>query len=512
MLLKPLSFLRACGASFLILAGLAGSLPAVEAPALRASASTFAVTPKVGSPAVSRTPQIIHEVIGDLKTTLVLFEQGGNRLCFVTSSFGVNERNMNGAVRALVAKELGLTPEQVVAACSHNHTIPMIDIGDGSIVELPPGANPENEARQLGREFMAGLGRAARELGGKLEPVTVEYGVAREERVTYNRRGRRPDGSAYFIREEDRLLLDKDYIGTIDPDATVVVLRGAAGKPVAALALFTGHPVSAYNPEVMVSFGQWTQVACEKLAAHLGGVPVAFLQGCCGDINSKYMLTGTIEQARQLGEYLGDSYIAATKTLQVSKRTDLQWTRAKVDIPHGPLPPLDSLEKDLVSIDDFIRRGRAGDENTLFCVGMNFPKNLTPPYRAKLVEMVRPWYIWAVDQRKTGEAEKLPRSLPIEVVVARIGDVGYVGMPFEPFVRIGLRIKRDTPLPVVLTSGYTDGSYGYIPDASACNDREYMGGFFRYLPQRSPYAAPAGDAVGDVSVPILKRFAEAGKP
>jgi hypothetical protein len=129
MLLKPLSFLRACGASFLILAGLAGSLPAVEAPALRASASTFAVTPKVGSPAVSRTPQIIHEVIGDLKTTLVLFEQGGNRLCFVTSSFGVNERNMNGAVRALVAKELGLTPEQVVAACSHNHTIPMIDIG-----------------------------------------------------------------------------------------------------------------------------------------------------------------------------------------------------------------------------------------------------------------------------------------------------------------------------------------------------------------------------------------------
>jgi hypothetical protein len=170
MLLKPLSFLRACGASFLILAGLAGSLPAVEAPALRASASTFAVTPKVGSPAVSRTPQIIHEVIGDLKTTLVLFEQGGNRLCFVTSSFGVNERNMNGAVRALVAKELGLTPEQVVAACSHNHTIPMIDIGDGSIVELPPGANPENEARQLGREFMAGLGRAARELGGKLEP------------------------------------------------------------------------------------------------------------------------------------------------------------------------------------------------------------------------------------------------------------------------------------------------------------------------------------------------------
>ena len=301
--------------------------------------------------------------------------------------------------------------------------------------------------------------------------------------------------------------LDSKYVGTIDPDATVVVLRGNAGLPVAALAFFTGHPVSGYNPEVMVSFGQWTQVACEKLSAHLGGVPVAFLQGCGGDINSKYMLTGTIEQSRQLGEFLGDSYIAATQNLHRSQRADLQWTRAAVDIPHAPLPSLASLQKDLAAVDDFIRRGRAGDQDTLTCVGMNFPRALTPSYRAKLIEMVRPWYVWAVDQRQTGAADKLPKALPIEIVVARIGDVGYVGMPFEPFVRIGLRIKQATPLPCVLPSGYTDGSYGYIADATACNDREYMGGFFRYLPGRSPYRAPAGDAVGDVAIPILTRFA-----
>jgi len=80
-------------------------------------------------------------------------------------------------------------------------------------------------------------------------------------------------------------------------------------------------------------------------------------------------------------------------------------------------------------------------------------------------------------------------------------------MPFEPFVGLGLIIKQATPLPCVLPSGYTDGSYGYIADATACNDREYMGGFFRYLPGRSPYSAPAGDAVGNVAIPILTRFA-----
>lgn len=154
--------------------------------------------------------------------------------------------------------------------------------------------------------------------------MTVEWGVAQESRFTYNRRGRRPDGRSYFIREEDRVLLGEDYVGTIDPDATVVVFRGANGKPVAALASYTGHPVTGYNPEKMTSHGQWPQVACERLSAHLGGVPVGFLQGSCGDVNSKHMLTGTLAQADEAGEQLGESFIAAAGRLRKSQRPGLR--------------------------------------------------------------------------------------------------------------------------------------------------------------------------------------------
>lgn len=503
---------RGLAAGALLLLGLplayADATAPASKPVLRVSAATFAVQPKVGSEGVSQTSQKIQEVVGDLKSTLVLFEYGDTRLCFLTSSFGVQTKTLNAACRALVAKELGMTPAEVVAASSHNHTIPTLEVRNPEAWGRPGPLPPPGETNELAREFMEGLSQAAAGLKKNLTPVTVEWGVAREERFTYNRRGRRPDGRAYFIREEDRMLLDENYIGTIDPDATVVVLRGADGKAVAALAFYTGHPATGYNPEKMVSYGQWPQVACEKLSAHLGGVPVAFLQGCCGDINSKYMLTGTLEQARQFGEFLGDSFIAATKVLRPSVRTGLEWTRARVVIPQAPLPPLADLEKDLASIDDFIRRGRKGDENTLECVGMNFPKALTPGYRARLVEMVRPWYIWAADKRRTGDADKIEQGLPLEIVVARFGDVGYVGIPFEPFVNIGLRIKRETPLPCVLPSGYTDGSYGYIPDAAATADREYMGGFFRYLPERLPYTGSGGEAVAEVAVPILSRFAK----
>lgn len=475
------------------------------APVLRAAAVTFAVQPRVGMPnGGSRTDNVIEEVVGDLKTTLVYLEYGSTRLCFVTSPFGVHYRALNEPIRQVLAETLRLAPAEVVAASSHNHTVPAIEVGAGAPTigdRLGTGSN------ELGREYLDSLRAAAQGLGERLVPVTVEWGVAQESRFTYNRRGRRPDGRAYFIREEDRLLLGEDYVGTIDPDATVVVFRGGDGRPVAALASYTGHPVTGYNPERMASHGQWPQVACERLSQHLGGIPVGFLQGCCGDVNSKYMLTGTLRQADEAGEQLAESFIAAAGRLRASERPGLEWTRAQVVVPQAPLPPLAELERDLAEIDDFVRRGRRGDPDTLECVGMNFPRALTPQYRARLVEIVRPWYVWAVDQRRTGAADRLRPGLELEVVVARFGDVGYVGMPFEPFVRIGLRIKREAPLPCVIASGYTDGSYGYIPDASATADREYMGGFFRYMPERLPYTGIGGEAVAEVSVPILARFA-----
>lgn len=138
---------------------------------------------------------------------------------------------------------------------------------------------------------------------------------------------------------------------------------------------------------------------------------------------------------------------------------------------------------------------------------MNFPKALSPPYRARLVEMVRPWYVWALEHHRAGTLAEVPKYLEVEIVISRIGDAGYVGMPFEPFVRTGLKIKKETPLPFVLTTGYTDGGFGYIPDASACDDREYMSGFFRYV-KRPPYRSPGGDAVANAAIQVLTGFSK----
>lgn len=477
----------------------------ITVPDLKVAARTFSIVPKVGTASAhTQTSHLIEAVHGDIKTTVTLFEQGSNKFCLVTSSLGIESGELHNTIVAILSQALQITPAAIVTSGSHNHTIPVL-LTDKD--KRPASGTPQLMAWELGMDFVKKLQDVASQLTNSLVAVDVEWGKAEENRITYNRRGIRPNGKTYFIREEDRMLEGEGYRGLIDPDAKVVVFRSKAGKPVSALTFFTGHPVAAYNPEKMISYGQFPQVASDILSAYLGNIPVGFVQGCCGDINAKYMLTGTIQQAQQLGEYLGQTFIIAAKSLRPSKRTGLEWSREKVLVPSAPLPDEKSLQRDLDSIDTFVKRGNANDENTFECVGMNFPKALTPPYRARLVELVRPWYVWALDQYKTNNLRNVPTSLPIEIVVARFGDVGFVGLPFEPFVKIGLKIKQEANLPVVLTGGYTDGSYGYIPDASAADDREYMSGFFRYRGNIPPYKAPAGDACATVAVDKLNSFA-----
>lgn len=486
----------------LLISGYTGSAFAIE---LKASARTFSIVPKVGTPSGhSRTGHKIESVHGDLKTTVVLLEDGGKRLCFLTSALGVERGQLREASVQIIAKALKIAPEAVIANSSHSHTVPWLHV---DTTNIPDKKEPHYLSWELGKDYLAKLHKAATELASALEPVTIEWGVAEENRITYNRRGRRTDGKTYFMREEDRFLVGEGYVGLIDPEAMVVVMKNRAQKPVLAFSFFTGHPVAAYSPERMMSYGQFPQTAADKLSGYLGGIPVAFIQGCAGDINSKHMLTGTFEQAQLLGDQLGDSFIVAAKHLRPSKRTGLEWSRETVYVPFARLPGEASLQKDLDTIDDFIQRGKAGDENTLECVGMNFPKALTPPYRASLVQGVRPWYVWALEQHKNQNIRNIPTSLPVEISVARFGDIGFVGLPFEPYVKTGLKIKKEADLPIVLTAGYTDGGLGYIPDASSCDDREYQSGYFRYRGNIPPYAAPGADECATVALEKLAQFA-----
>jgi hypothetical protein len=84
----------------------------------------------------------------------------------------------------------------------------------------------------------------------------------------------------------------------------------------------------------------------------------------------------------------------------------------------------------------------------------------------------------------------------VEIQALRIGDAALVGVPLEPFARIGAEIRAASALPVTQFAGYTNGWEGYVP-----TDDEFAKGGYE-----TEWATPYGKGAADVLVAEAKRI------
>ena len=177
-------------------------------PRLRAAVLRFGVTPASGGPTASRTGATVREVCGPLKTTVCLFEDGDRRLCLVASDFGsILALNVSDFLRSTIAHDLRLPVSHVLLLSSHNHSSMSLASNPTLAHHTEELDKPKPDLLPVGREFLDKLRTCAKRLPETLQPVTVWWAEGREGRITHNAKGRRADGSTYFMREEDRVLL-----------------------------------------------------------------------------------------------------------------------------------------------------------------------------------------------------------------------------------------------------------------------------------------------------------------
>jgi hypothetical protein len=475
---------------------------------LKAAAETFSVLEYPGASGFNMTSAPVDRVLGPLKGTAVLLDQDGTQYVLICLHMLSHTRFLHQRFCRTVSELLGVPASNVMVVSSHNHSSAKLS-QEPSEAFWGEGRTDGESLTSFGKRLFIELARVLRSLPGRLAPVTVEWALGQEGTIAYNCKGRRADGSTYFMREEDRALVAKDFWGDIDRDAPLVCLRREDGQPVAVLVQYAAHPATAYSPENPNVFGEFPQIACDRLSRSYGGpgeTPVAFLQGCAGDINSKGLLAGDVKLTVELGQRLGDAYIAASKRPIQSQRQDIAYSRPAVSIPLQPLPSLKQLLSQLEELKDFVARAKAGDEETLECIGLNFPRALSPQYRAALVGEPLKWTQWAIDVHRSGRVSEMPTTVDMEIVVLRLGDVGIVGMPCEPFMGVGREIKKASNVPLTIPCGYTNFSLGYIPDSPNVGDHEYMSAFYLYTKYRPQYAKPGGSAMADVAVETLNRI------
>lgn len=478
---------------------------------LQVAAETFSVHAKSGSQGRTQLGNIASQIFGPLKSSLLLLREGDVKIAILTSHFLTHYYPVSNLLRERVAKVLGLTKEQTLCFSSHNHCVVKLAKNQYHIGQVMPDfVLPEEELTWEGQELLKGFLAAAERVNSSLVDVTVRYGAGHERRITHNRKGWRADGSTYLMREEDRLLLGEDFAGDIDDDAFVVGFFDAKNRPVAMLAHFTGHPVTAFHCDHPLVHGEFPQVACDDLSAAFGGIPVAFLQGCAGDTNSKGLLSkltpeDSVRRAEKYGHQLGETFQAIARNLQPSKRHDLRLLWRTVALPFREVPPQAELEARLVKAEAFLENCTLGkDLETRGCDGLNFPSNMSLPYRRCLIEPIRDWLKWALAFHRENRLHEAPQSISLRTVVLRVGDVGLAGMPCEPLLGIGRQIKRTSPTPLTLPCGYmNDTSLAYVPDSPNCEDLDYSSGFYRYTKTMLPYQKPAGNLLASAAVADL---------
>jgi hypothetical protein len=87
---------------------------------------------------------------------------------------------------------------------------------------------------------------------------------------------------------------------------------------------------------------------------------------------------------------------------------------------------------------------------------------------------------------------------PLQAIA--LGPVVLLSMAGEPFSSLARRIATGSPFPHTLVSGYSNGGFGYIPDAAAYEE----GG---YEIEATPFAPEAGDTLCREALALLNELA-----
>jgi hypothetical protein len=444
------------------------------------------ITPPVGIAHAgwgAQTHQRAEGVDLDLFATVLVMADGAVRAAIVDVEFCTVGRDLATAIRTAVADLTGIPAPHIRLSYSHTHSGPML------------GPSWMTEGEDLIPAYVASLpGRiagAAWEATQRLRPARVAAGRGTSE-IVVNRR---------FRLESGRVVVGRNWPGFADRDVLVIRIDDHGERPITAIVHFGCHPTIMGPPNRVVTPdypGVVRQVVGDAL-----GAPCLFLQGAAGNVHALVDFVGEPSVYRRLGAILGHEAAKVALSLQTQPTRErlvrvvesgaplaiyadepagesdgtLRVATRPVRMGVKPYPPF--AEADAEARRQAARlaelRGRVGPDELQAAVGL--------ARRARMLADKARLY--------AGKPE-----VEAELHGLRIGSVGLIGFPGEPFSEIGARVKAGSPFPWTLFSGYTNDYLGYVPTREAYAD----GG---YEVDTSPFLPDAADRLVEASLALL---------
>lgn len=352
----------------------------------------------------------------------------------------------------------GIRPERIMIASTHTHLGPVTV----HLFQSPCDLGWLATVPEKGAQAIAQAWQARRECG-------LAIATGRVETISFNRRFWMKSG----VVQTNPGRLNPDIVrvaGPIDPEVGVLVW-GDPSKPEVVLVNFTCHldtiggdVISADYPAYMAG----------NIRAALGDVAVVFINGAFGDINhvdvqDRNPRSG-IEQAKWMGEVLASEVLRVLPAAKPSKTETIDERHTLMDVPLRPLA------------DDVVQAARREMKSVPTLGEMNAAQM----YAREVVLL----------------AESDSPTVAAEVQALRLGDAVFVGLPGEPFVELGLRLKHDSPFPHTYVAGLANGCEGYIPTRNAFDE----GGYEVTTARSSKLHPDAGDTMVAAGTELLQEL------
>jgi hypothetical protein len=469
----------------------------VTGEGFRAGAGRATITPSLTVPHAgwgAQTHLFADGVETDLWATVLVLADGREMAAVVDVDLVAVTPEDAAAIRAEVARVLGLAREKVRVTETHNHAGPP----NSHWAWMTEGAAALRRYYEQLPDRAAGAALAALK---RLRPARVAAGAG-ESRVAVNRRERTPDG-----RRATGVNLD----GVIDPQVFVVRIDGRDERPLAVVVGYTMHPTTM-GPTNRCFSADWPGHLKRTVEA-ITGATCLFAQGATGNVGpGPEGYTDDARVIRRLGGIVGCEAARVYLQLQVPPKRYRHERVWESGAPLGkwvgdplpePGPDVRVMTRELrlplqpqPSVEDAEAKAEAARQRLNELVSHHAPE---AEVEAATFVTKRAAMTSARARAFGGRSE-----MPVELHLLQVGPAVFAGIPCEPFAEIGLAIKSQSPFPHTWFGGYVGGWSGYIP-----MPEEYpLGG---YEVETSPFTPETAGRVVEGTVAALNEFHRAAR-
>ena len=393
----------------------------------QAGAARTAITPPLGVELQGHfEPRVADAVHDPLFAKALVFNDGERRIAIVIADLIALLGEQVEPAKALIAERCGIPPERVLIAGTHTHSGPVT-------MDVLNSAKPAAYLATLPGLLADSVERAC----AALQPAVVGFATGACPTEVHNRRWHMRDGSVRMnpgVRNPDAL----HAAGPTDPTLAVTAVQTPEGEPIAVLANLSLHYVGGWQNEISADYFGYFDRALQRCA---GREFVAMMSnGCQGDINNidvsrpKQPAPPYRHTERVANLCAGEAYRAWNTLWPEGFRDDLTVDGAlevRTMTPRRPTP------EQVADAKAYLNDHAPGDNLLAYS------------YAKEHALMSTDW----------------PETRAFPVQALRLGDVGLVGLPAEPFVELGLEIRRRSPFGLTIPIGLANDCAGYVaPD------------------------------------------------